>query len=106
MADSEDESDWTSGEDEPSMRNMLKGLTSTMTTLNTRMDDLEGGGQKKRRVSFHRARPSEEDAASLTASPSTAALPAAASTSTAVSPPAPRLPFVDPSIGQIFSRPL
>ena len=38
------ESDATSGDDEPSVRDMLKGLSSMMSSLNTRMDEIEGDG--------------------------------------------------------------
>ena len=49
---SDRESDWTSGDEEPSMRNMVQSLTTMMASLNTRMDQMDGGGRKRRKVTF------------------------------------------------------
>ena len=44
VMDSENESDWTSGDEKPSMREMVCGLTNMMTSLNSRMNQMDGGG--------------------------------------------------------------
>ena len=68
---SEVDSDMTLGEDEPSIRDMLRGLTTMMATMNTRMDGTKGEGRKKRRVAFRNhpvaGRTSEDEAAPETA---------------------------------------
>ena len=51
----------TLGKDELSVRDMLKGLSSMMATLSTRMDDIEGEGRKKRRVAFRNHRTPEDE---------------------------------------------
>ena len=61
------DSDMTSGEDEPSVHDMLRGLTTMMATMNTRIGGIEGEGRKKRRVAFRNhpvaGRTSEDEAA-------------------------------------------
>ena len=50
---SEHESDWTFGEEEPSMKDMFQNFTAMMTLLSTEMDQMDGEGRKKRKVAFH-----------------------------------------------------
>ena len=67
------DSDLTSGEDEPSVCDALRGLTTMMATMSSRLDDMEGEGRKRRRVAFRNlltaSRSSEDEAAPETASP-------------------------------------
>ena len=42
------ESDWTLGNDEPSVKDMLGNMTHMMASLSTCMDRIEGGGRKTR----------------------------------------------------------
>ena len=81
-APSDHESDWTSGEEEPSMKMMFSNLTAMMSSLSTCMDQVEGGGRKKRKVAFHSRAPTPE-----TASP-----PDAAAAPTMHLPPSPPQP--------------
>ena len=113
------DSDMTSGEDEPSVRDVLRGLTTMMATMSTRLDDIEGDGRKKRRVAFRNypaaGRSSEDEAAPETAGGYTVArrtaeeevFTAAAGTSTSTStharPPPPHIQSTDPAL--IFSHP-
>ena len=57
MVNSEHELDLTSGEEGPSMKNMFQSLTAMMALLNTRMDQMDGGGRKKRKVAFRGSTP-------------------------------------------------
>ena len=52
MVNSEHEWDWTSREEEPSMKDMFQSLTAMMASLNTRMEQIDGGGRKKGNVAF------------------------------------------------------
>ena len=71
------ESDWTLHEDEPSMKEMFSNLTTMMSSLSTSMDQMDGGGRKKRKVAFHRLAPT----------PETSSLPDVAHASTTHLPP-------------------
>ena len=42
-------SDWTSGDDEPSVKDMFANMRVMMASLSTRMDEVEGGGRKNRK---------------------------------------------------------
>ena len=48
VVNSDHESDWTYGDEEPSIRNMVQSLPTMMASLNTRMDQMDGGGRKKK----------------------------------------------------------
>ena len=114
-----DDSDLISGEDEPSVRDALRDLTTMMATMSSRLDDMEGEGSKRRRVAFRNhpaaSRSSEDEAAPETASgrPVTCHLAeeedfaAAAGTSTSTSNharlPPPRVQSTDSVL--IFSHP-
>ena len=52
-APSDHESDWTAGDDEHSVKDMFNNMTAMMPSLSTHMDEMEGGGRKKRKVAFH-----------------------------------------------------
>ena len=80
--DSEHDLDWTSGDEEPSMREMVRGLTNMMTSLNSRMNQMDGGRRKKGKVSFRGARQEGE-----TSTPSGTTSMAAAPPSTSQQPP-------------------
>ena len=54
VVNSELESDWTSGDEAPSMRDMVQSLSAMMASLNTRMGQMDGGGRKRRTVTFRR----------------------------------------------------
>ena len=66
------DSDLTSGEDEPTVRDALRGLTTMMVTMSSRLDDMEGEGRKRRWVAFRdlptASRSSGDEAAPMTAS--------------------------------------
>ena len=42
----------SSGQDEPSVQDALRGITTMMASMNTRIEAMEGGNRKKRRVAF------------------------------------------------------
>ena len=44
------DSDLTSGEDEPSVRDALRGLTTMMATMSSHLDDMEEEGRKRRTI--------------------------------------------------------
>ena len=50
VVQSDIDSDGASGSNEPSVKDVLKDLSSMMATLSTRMDGLEGDGRRNRRV--------------------------------------------------------
>ena len=68
VMEADHESDWTSGDDEPSMREMVRGLTSMMSSLNARMNQMDGGGRKKRKVTFRGANQEAETSTPATTS--------------------------------------
>ena len=111
------DSDLTSGEDEPSVRDALRGLTTMMATMSSRLDDMEGDGRKRRWVAFRNhpvtSRSSEDEAAPEAAGGHSVArhmaeeevfaAAAGASTSTYARPPPPRVQSTDTAL--IFSHP-
>ena len=46
------DSNMTSGEEEPTVRDALRGITAMMATMSSRLDEMEGEGRKRRRVAF------------------------------------------------------
>ena len=69
VVESDFDSDGASGSDEPSVKVILKNLSSMMATLSTGMDDMEGDGRKKRRVTFRGHVTPDGDAAMAAAGP-------------------------------------
>ena len=50
VVQSDNDTDWASEEEEPSMRDALRNLTAMMATMNLRLNKMDGGGNKKEDV--------------------------------------------------------
>ena len=88
MATADHESDWTSGDNGPSVKDMFTNMTAMMASLSTHMGEMEGRGRKKGKVVFHVNPPAWR---TLAPAPEMASQPdAAPATMTSLPPPRPQ----------------